>query len=60
MSELFFTVLNMSIKALWITLAVVLLRLVLKKAPKRLIAALWVPVGLRLIIPKSDRSHVVL
>ena len=35
MSELFLKVVNMSISASWLVLAVVLLRLVLKKSPKR-------------------------
>ena len=34
MSELFLEILNMSISASWLVLAVLILRLVLKKAPK--------------------------
>lgn len=51
MSELFLTVLRLSLHGGLIALAVVLLRLVLKKAPKALAVALWGLVALRLILP---------
>ena len=49
MSDLFLKVLNLSFSASWVVLAVVLARLVLKKAPKGLVCALWALVALRLI-----------
>ena len=48
MTDLFLKVLNLSFSARWVVLAVVLARLVLKKAPKGLICALWALVALRL------------
>ncbi len=51
MSTLFLTVLNMSISSVFIVFAVLLLRLLLKKAPKRTAVLLWSLVGIRLIVP---------
>lgn len=56
MTTIFTTVLNMSINASWLILAVLLLRLLLKKAPKRIIVFLWLLVGIRLICPLSIES----
>ena len=53
MSQLFLKFLNMSISAGWLILAVLLLRLVLKKAPKWTHVLLWGIVALRLIFPFS-------
>lgn len=49
MTDLFLRVLNLSYSAVWVVLAVVLARLVLKKAPRRLICLLWALVALRLV-----------
>ena len=49
MTDLFLKVLNLSFSAAWVVLAVVLARLLLKKAPRRLICALWALVALRLL-----------
>ena len=49
MTDLFLKVLNLSFSASWVVLAVVLARLVLKKAPRSLVCALWAMVALRLI-----------
>ena len=49
MTDLFLKVLNLSFSASWVVLAVVLARLVLKKAPRSLICALWAMVALRLV-----------
>ena len=51
MAHLFISLLNMSFSAATIALAVMVLRLVLKKSPKWLHCLLWVTVGLRLVIP---------
>ena len=56
MTEFFLTIVNMSICASWIVLAVLLLRLVLKKAPKWITVALWGIVAVRLICPFSIES----
>ena len=41
MSDLFLTIINMSISASWLVLTVLLLRFVLKKAPKWVNVLLW-------------------
>jgi DNA-3-methyladenine glycosylase len=56
MSELFLTVLNMSITASYVILVVLLARLFLKKAPKVVSYALWSAAAFRLLIPFSLES----
>ncbi|MBQ8893275.1 MAG: hypothetical protein IJ043_02570 [Clostridia bacterium] len=56
MEGLFLKILNMSITAGWLVLAVVLVRALLKKAPKALTCLLWGLVALRLICPFSIES----
>ena len=56
MADIFLKIVNMSISASWIVLAVLVLRLLLKKAPKWINGILWGIVGLRLIIPFSLES----
>lgn len=51
---------NMSLVASLLIVAVMLLRLVLKKAPKAIICVLWALVGLRLICPFSFESKLSL
>lgn len=60
MSELFLKMLNMSIAASWLVLAVLLLRFVLKKAPKWVNVLLWGIVALRLVLPFSFESALSL
>ncbi len=60
MSELFLMVLNRSISAGWVVLAVLLLRLVLKKAPRWTHVLLWGLVALRLVLPGSVESMLSL
>ncbi len=60
MEELFLKILNMSITAGWLILAVILLRLLLRKAPKYLCCAMWALVGIRLICPFSFESMLSL
>ena len=60
MSDLFLNILNMSIAASWLILAVVLLRFLLKKAPKWIIILLWGIVALRLAVPFSFESALSL
>ena len=56
MSEVFLKILNMSISASWLVLAVLLLRLALKRAPKWVSVLLWGFVAIRLICPFSMES----
>ena len=56
MSEFFLNIVNMSISASWIVLAVLLLRLLLKKAPKWITVLLWGIVAVRLICPFTIES----
>lgn len=56
MEEVFLKLVNMSIAASWLILAVIVLRLLLKKAPKAITLALWAIVAVRLICPFSFES----
>ena len=56
----FTDVLNLSISASWLVLAVIAARLALKKAPKALHCALWALVAIRLLCPVSIESTVSL
>lgn len=56
MEQLFFRLLNISINAGWLVLAVLMLRVLLKKAPRWLHVALWGLVGIRLALPFSIES----
>ncbi len=47
---------NMSINAVWLILAVIVLRFILKKAPKYINLIMWVLVGLRLVCPFTFES----
>ena len=60
MSAFFLEIINMSISASWIVLAVLLLRLLLKKAPKWITVLLWGIVAVRLICPFSIESAMSL
>ncbi len=60
MTEFFLNVVNMSISAGWIVLAVMLLRLLLKKAPKRITVLLWGIVAMRLVCPFAVESALSL
>jgi len=53
MSALFLKLLNMSINAGWLVLAVVVIRMLTRKAPKYLHCVLWALVALRLVMPFS-------
>lgn len=60
MSDLFLKIINMSISASWLVLAVLLLRFVLKKAPKWVNVLLWGIVAVRLAFPFSIESALSL
>ena len=60
MENVFLQLVRMSISASWIVLAVIFLRVLLKKGPKWINPILWGIVGVRLLIPFSIKSPVSL
>ena len=56
MKELFLNVLSISLSTSWLILAVLLARMILKKAPKWIFVMLWGVVAFRLICPFSLES----
>lgn len=60
MSEFFLNIVNMSISATWLVLAVLVLRLILKRAPKWVNVLLWGIVAIRLICPVTIESALSL
>lgn len=56
MQDFFVYLLNMSITASYAIIAVIILRLFLKKAPKKFSCALWGIVAFRLVCPVSFES----
>lgn len=57
MGEIFLKLLNMSITAGWLILAVLCIRLIFRKIPKWMICLLWGAVAFRLICPFSIESR---
>lgn len=60
MEAVFLKLFNLSLKAAWLILAVLVLRLVLTRAPKNVRCIMWGLVGLRLILPFSIESALSL
>lgn len=60
MTKIFLHIVNMSISAGYVVLAVLLLRILFRRAPKWITVALWGIVALRLICPFSFESPVSL
>ena len=60
MNELFLKIINMSISASWLVLAVLIFRLILKKVPKWVNVLLWGIVAIRMICPFSFESALSL
>jgi beta-lactamase regulating signal transducer with metallopeptidase domain len=56
LQDLFINILNMSITASYVAIGVILVRLLLKKAPKVFSYILWIPVLFRLVCPFSFGS----
>lgn len=56
MDDVFLKLVNLSISASWLILAVLVLRVVLKKAPKWVMPLLWGVVALWLVCPFSIES----
>ena len=55
-SDIFVYILNMSLSAVWLILAVMLIRLVFKKMPKKFRIVLWGIVAVRLVCPNLPGS----
>ena len=60
MTKVFFTVLNLSLSAGWLVLAIVILRLILRRAPRWIFPLFWGLIGLRLLLPFSIESALSL
>ena len=60
MNELFLKIINMSITASWLVLAVIAVRLVSQKAPRWILCLFWGLVAVRLICPFSIESRLSL
>ena len=60
MQDLFIAICNLALTAGWIVLAVLLLRLCLKRAPRWITCLLWGLVALRLVLPFSIESALSL
>ena len=60
MEALFLKLVNMSITASWLVLAVIAVRLIFKKAPKWILCLLWGLVAFRLVCPFSIESRLSL
>ena len=58
MNAVFVKLVNMSVAAGWLILAVLVLRLLLKKAPRWITCLLWAMVAVRLVCPISLQSPV--
>ena len=56
MTAVFLKLLNMSIAASWLVLAVLVLRMLFRKAPKMISCVLWGLVAIRLVWPFSMES----
>lgn len=56
MTDIFLHILNQSLAAGWLILAVLVLRLILKKAPKWITCILWALVAVRLFLPFTLES----
>ena len=56
MTGIFLKSVNMGIAAGWLVFAVMVLRLILRRAPKGLMLVLWGIVALRLVLPASVQS----
>lgn len=56
MKEVFLEVININILGSYLILAVILIRLLVRKAPPNMICFLWVLVGIRFLIPFSFES----
>ena len=58
MTQIFLKMINMSLTAVFLILAVILLRLIFKKAPKWISCLLWAIVAIRLLVPFTLESPI--
>ena len=54
--NIFYKLVDMSISASWLVFAIVLLRLVFRKAPKKIMCSLWALAAIRLVCPFAIES----
>lgn len=57
MADDFYKILQMSISASWLILAIVVLRIFMKKVPRKIICFLWALVAIRLVCPFAIESR---
>ena len=57
MADVFYKILQMSISASWLILAIVVLRIFMKKVPRKIICFLWALVAIRLVCPFAIESR---
>ncbi len=60
MEDIFLKIVNLSISAGWLVIAIIVLRFLLKKAPRWIVCLLWAMVALRLVLPFSIESALSL
>ena len=60
MSDIFIKIIGMSISASWLIAVVIILRLLFKKVPRRIVCCLCALVALRLVSPFSIESRLSL
>lgn len=60
MADIFISIVNMSINAVWVIAAVIILRFFLKNVSKKYMMVLWALVGLRLVCPFTMESMLSL
>ncbi len=60
MNGIFFKILNMALTASWLIIAVAVVRMLIKKAPRWISCLLWALVLLRLVLPFSFESRLSL
>ncbi|NLY09006.1 MAG: M56 family metallopeptidase [Tissierellia bacterium] len=58
MTDLFYKIVDLSLDASYIIILVLLVRLLLKKAPKKYSLLLWIPVFVKLLVPFSFESNL--
>lgn len=60
MTDIFCKLLEMSISAGWLIMAIIILRLFFKKVPRKIVCCLWALAALRLILPFNIESRLSL
>ena len=60
MNSFVITLFNLSIAASWLVIAIIVFRLLFRKAPKRVVFAVWALVAIRLVVPFFPESGLSL